>query len=138
MPIMLDIMPIMPVHILHIMPGPMPPPIMPGPMPPPVHNALIPFAITSFAELTWEQLGGKLDRELRAAFHNESHRAGKQDTGGNRNFRYQQWMYGPYAAVSDPRDANARAPAKEAADPARRRGLLRVLRRQRQTRTPAR
>lgn len=25
-----------------------------------VHNALIPFAITSFAELTWEQLGGKL------------------------------------------------------------------------------
>jgi 3-oxoacyl-[acyl-carrier protein] reductase len=33
-----------------------------------VHNALIPFAITSFADLTWEQLGGKLDRELRAAF----------------------------------------------------------------------
>src|SRR5271156_2348807 len=33
-----------------------------------VHNALTPFAITSFAELTWEQLGGKLDRELRAAF----------------------------------------------------------------------
>jgi NAD(P)-dependent dehydrogenase (short-subunit alcohol dehydrogenase family) len=33
-----------------------------------VHNALIPFDITSFAELTWEQLGGKLDRELRAAF----------------------------------------------------------------------
>ena len=33
-----------------------------------VHNALIPFAITSFAELTWEQLGGKLDGELRAAF----------------------------------------------------------------------
>jgi NAD(P)-dependent dehydrogenase (short-subunit alcohol dehydrogenase family) len=33
-----------------------------------VHNALIPFAITSFAELTWEQLGGKLDRELHAAF----------------------------------------------------------------------
>jgi NAD(P)-dependent dehydrogenase (short-subunit alcohol dehydrogenase family) len=33
-----------------------------------VHNALIPFAITSFAELTWEQLGGKMDRELRAAF----------------------------------------------------------------------
>ena len=33
-----------------------------------VHNALIPFAISSFAELTWEQLGGKLDRELRAAF----------------------------------------------------------------------
>lgn len=32
------------------------------------HNALLPFAITSFAELTWEQFGGKLDRELRAAF----------------------------------------------------------------------
>ena len=33
-----------------------------------VHNALTPFAITSFSELTWEQLGGKLDRELHAAF----------------------------------------------------------------------
>src|SRR5581483_3873872 len=33
-----------------------------------VHNALIPFAITSFAELTWAQLGEKLDRELHAAF----------------------------------------------------------------------
>lgn len=33
-----------------------------------VHNALIPYAITSFAELTWEQLDGKLDRELQAAF----------------------------------------------------------------------
>ncbi|WIX82207.1 SDR family oxidoreductase [Amycolatopsis carbonis] len=33
-----------------------------------VHNALTPFAITSYAELTWDQLGGKLDRELRAAF----------------------------------------------------------------------
>jgi 3-oxoacyl-[acyl-carrier protein] reductase len=33
-----------------------------------VQNALMPFAITSFAELTWEQLGGKVDRELRAAF----------------------------------------------------------------------
>lgn len=33
-----------------------------------VHNALIPFAVTSFAELTWEQLGGKLERELHAAF----------------------------------------------------------------------
>ena len=33
-----------------------------------VHNALIPFAITSFGKLTWEQLGGKLDRELHAAF----------------------------------------------------------------------
>jgi len=29
---------------------------------------LTPFAITSFAELSWEQLGGKLDSELRAAF----------------------------------------------------------------------
>jgi 3-oxoacyl-[acyl-carrier protein] reductase len=33
-----------------------------------VHNALIPFAVTSFAELTWEQLGGKLEQELHAAF----------------------------------------------------------------------
>jgi NAD(P)-dependent dehydrogenase (short-subunit alcohol dehydrogenase family) len=33
-----------------------------------VHNALIPFDVTSFADLTWEQLGGKLDRELRGAF----------------------------------------------------------------------
>jgi len=33
-----------------------------------VHNALTPFAISSFAELTWEQLGGKLDREMHAAF----------------------------------------------------------------------
>ena len=33
-----------------------------------VHNALIPFAVTSFADLSWEQLGGKLDGELRAAF----------------------------------------------------------------------
>jgi NAD(P)-dependent dehydrogenase (short-subunit alcohol dehydrogenase family) len=33
-----------------------------------VHNALIPYDITSFADLTWEQLGGKLDRELHASF----------------------------------------------------------------------
>ena len=33
-----------------------------------VHNALMPFAITSFEKLTWEQLGGKLDSELHAAF----------------------------------------------------------------------
>ncbi len=33
-----------------------------------VHNALIPFDVTSFADLRWEQLGGKLERELRAAF----------------------------------------------------------------------
>ncbi len=33
-----------------------------------VHNALTPFAITSFAELRWEQLGGKLTSEMLAAF----------------------------------------------------------------------
>jgi NAD(P)-dependent dehydrogenase (short-subunit alcohol dehydrogenase family) len=33
-----------------------------------VHNALIPYAITPFADLTWEQLGGKLEREIHAAF----------------------------------------------------------------------
>jgi NAD(P)-dependent dehydrogenase (short-subunit alcohol dehydrogenase family) len=33
-----------------------------------VHNANIPFDVTSFADLSWEQLGGKLDRELHAAF----------------------------------------------------------------------
>src|ERR1700739_4020906 len=33
-----------------------------------VHNALIPFDVSSFADLSWEQLGGKLDRELHAAF----------------------------------------------------------------------
>jgi 3-oxoacyl-[acyl-carrier protein] reductase len=33
-----------------------------------VHNALIPFDVTSFADLTWEQLDGKLYRELHAAF----------------------------------------------------------------------
>src|SRR5215469_1223513 len=33
-----------------------------------VHSASTPFAVTSFAELTWEELGGKLDNELRAAF----------------------------------------------------------------------
>jgi 3-oxoacyl-[acyl-carrier protein] reductase len=33
-----------------------------------VHNAMTPFAVTSFADLSWEQLGGKLDSELRAAF----------------------------------------------------------------------
>ncbi len=33
-----------------------------------VHNALIPYDITSFADLSWEQLGGKLDREMQAAF----------------------------------------------------------------------
>ena len=33
-----------------------------------VHNAMTPFAVTSFAELSWDQLGGKLDSELHAAF----------------------------------------------------------------------
>jgi NAD(P)-dependent dehydrogenase (short-subunit alcohol dehydrogenase family) len=33
-----------------------------------VHNALIPFDVTSFAAVTWEQLGAKVDHELRAAF----------------------------------------------------------------------
>lgn len=33
-----------------------------------VHNALIPFDVTSFANLSWEQLGGKLNREMHAAF----------------------------------------------------------------------
>jgi NAD(P)-dependent dehydrogenase (short-subunit alcohol dehydrogenase family) len=33
-----------------------------------VHNALIPYAITSFADLTWEQLGGKVDAELHATY----------------------------------------------------------------------
>lgn len=33
-----------------------------------VHNALIPYDVASFADLSWEQLGGKLDRELHAAF----------------------------------------------------------------------
>jgi 3-oxoacyl-[acyl-carrier protein] reductase len=33
-----------------------------------VHSALTPFAVTSFADLSWEQLGSKLDSELRSAF----------------------------------------------------------------------
>jgi NAD(P)-dependent dehydrogenase (short-subunit alcohol dehydrogenase family) len=33
-----------------------------------VHNALISYAMTSFADLTWEQLGSKVDGEMRAAF----------------------------------------------------------------------
>jgi 3-oxoacyl-[acyl-carrier protein] reductase len=33
-----------------------------------VHNALTPFTIASFVDLSWEQLGGKLDSELHAAF----------------------------------------------------------------------
>ena len=33
-----------------------------------VHNALTPYAIKSFEDMTWEELGGKLDDEMRAAF----------------------------------------------------------------------
>ena len=33
-----------------------------------VHNALAPFEMTSFQDITWEQLGGKLDQEMHAAF----------------------------------------------------------------------
>ncbi len=33
-----------------------------------VHNALMPYDVTSFADLSWEQLGGKLDHELHAAY----------------------------------------------------------------------
>jgi 3-oxoacyl-[acyl-carrier protein] reductase len=33
-----------------------------------VHNALTPYAIRPFQEMTWEELGGKLDDEMRAAF----------------------------------------------------------------------
>lgn len=33
-----------------------------------VHNALTPYAIVSFADLTWEQLSVKVDQELHAAY----------------------------------------------------------------------
>jgi 3-oxoacyl-[acyl-carrier protein] reductase len=33
-----------------------------------VHSVSTPFTVTSFAKLSWEQLGSKLDSELRAAF----------------------------------------------------------------------
>jgi 3-oxoacyl-[acyl-carrier protein] reductase len=33
-----------------------------------VHNALIPYAVRSFEDMTWEELGGKLDAEMHAAF----------------------------------------------------------------------
>lgn len=33
-----------------------------------VHNALIPYAIKSFDEISWDELGNKLDQEMRAAF----------------------------------------------------------------------
>ncbi|MBY8344053.1 SDR family oxidoreductase [Streptomyces spinosirectus] len=33
-----------------------------------VHNALIPYAVKSFRDMSWEELGGKLDAEMRAAY----------------------------------------------------------------------
>lgn len=33
-----------------------------------VHNALIPYAVKSFEEISWDELGGKLEQEMRAAF----------------------------------------------------------------------
>jgi len=33
-----------------------------------VHNALTPYSIKPFQEMTWEELGGKLNDEIRAAF----------------------------------------------------------------------
>lgn len=33
-----------------------------------VHNALTPYAIKPFQDMTWKELGGKLDDEMRAAF----------------------------------------------------------------------
>jgi 3-oxoacyl-[acyl-carrier protein] reductase len=33
-----------------------------------VHNALTPYAIKSFQDMTWPELGGKLDDELKAAY----------------------------------------------------------------------
>lgn len=33
-----------------------------------VHNALIPYAVKSLDEMSWDELGGKLDQEMRAAF----------------------------------------------------------------------
>jgi len=33
-----------------------------------VHNALIPYAVKPFDEISWDELGGKLDQEIRAAF----------------------------------------------------------------------
>jgi 3-oxoacyl-[acyl-carrier protein] reductase len=33
-----------------------------------VHNALIPYAIKSFQDMTWEELGGKINDEMHAAF----------------------------------------------------------------------
>jgi 3-oxoacyl-[acyl-carrier protein] reductase len=33
-----------------------------------VHNALIPYAIKTFEEMSWDELGGKIDQEMHAAF----------------------------------------------------------------------
>ncbi|MFF7680156.1 SDR family NAD(P)-dependent oxidoreductase [Actinacidiphila glaucinigra] len=33
-----------------------------------VHNALIPYAVAPFRDMTWEELGGKLEAEMHAAF----------------------------------------------------------------------
>ena len=33
-----------------------------------VHNAMTPFPVASFADLSWEQLGAKLEQEMRAAY----------------------------------------------------------------------
>ncbi|MEU0837755.1 SDR family oxidoreductase [Streptomyces sp. NPDC005969] len=33
-----------------------------------VHNALIPYAVKSFQDMTWEELGGKIDAEMHTAF----------------------------------------------------------------------
>ncbi|SNT53922.1 SDR family NAD(P)-dependent oxidoreductase [Actinacidiphila glaucinigra] len=33
-----------------------------------VHNALVPFAVTSFEQMSWQELGTKLEEEMRAAF----------------------------------------------------------------------
>jgi 3-oxoacyl-[acyl-carrier protein] reductase len=33
-----------------------------------VHNALIPYDVKSFEQMSWDELGGKLDQEMRAAF----------------------------------------------------------------------
>jgi 3-oxoacyl-[acyl-carrier protein] reductase len=33
-----------------------------------VHNALTPYVVKSFQDMTWEELGGKLEDEMRAGF----------------------------------------------------------------------
>ncbi|MEU1200052.1 SDR family oxidoreductase [Streptomyces sp. NPDC005813] len=33
-----------------------------------VHNALIPYAVKSFKDMTWDELGGKIEAEMHAAF----------------------------------------------------------------------